>query len=328
MPLAAVGARPRSDDHGRPAQCTLDRVTKRFGATVAVDDVSLEIRRGEMFGLIGPDGAGKTTTIRLICGLLRADGGRSAVLGRDPVRQHAAVTRSSRLPLAALQPLRRPQHRREHRVLRRDPRRHRLRRAAQPAARHDAAHAVPRPAGRPAVGRHEAEARARVHARPRAAAHPARRADDRRRPGVAPRVLEAAVRVPRAGHHHRHGDAVPGRGRALLARRRCSRAGACSRRHARRRSASSLPGIVVEVLARPQRAAIEALSPLPGVADVAELRRADPRAVARRRRRTRRVGGADRARCSANSGIDVDQRPGGSAPRSRTCSSTAGRPAS
>jgi ABC-2 type transport system ATP-binding protein len=74
---------------------TLDLVTKRFGTIVAVNEVSLEIRRGEMFGLIGPDGAGKTTTIRLICGLLRADAGRVAVLGSDPVRQHAAVTRSA-----------------------------------------------------------------------------------------------------------------------------------------------------------------------------------------------------------------------------------------
>jgi ABC-2 type transport system ATP-binding protein len=74
---------------------TIDRVTRRFGATVAVNDVSLEIRRGEMFGLIGPDGAGKTTTIRLICGLLRADGGRIRVLGADPIREHAAVTRTA-----------------------------------------------------------------------------------------------------------------------------------------------------------------------------------------------------------------------------------------
>jgi ABC-2 type transport system ATP-binding protein len=74
---------------------TLDRVTRRFGAIVAANDVSFEIRRGEMFGLIGPDGAGKTTTIRLICGLLRADGGTIRILGADPVRQHAAVTRSA-----------------------------------------------------------------------------------------------------------------------------------------------------------------------------------------------------------------------------------------
>jgi ABC-2 type transport system ATP-binding protein len=47
-----------------------------------------------MFGLIGPDGAGKTTTIRLICGLLRADAGRLRVLGLDPVRDHRRLTDS------------------------------------------------------------------------------------------------------------------------------------------------------------------------------------------------------------------------------------------
>jgi ABC-2 type transport system ATP-binding protein len=73
----------------------LDRVVKRFGSVTAVNDVSLEIRRGEMFGLIGPDGAGKTTAIRVICGLLRPNGGRVTVLGSDPVRQHAAVTRAA-----------------------------------------------------------------------------------------------------------------------------------------------------------------------------------------------------------------------------------------
>ncbi len=70
----------------------VERAMKRFNGTPAVDDVSFEVRPGEMFGLIGPDGAGKTTTIRLLCGLLRADGGRISVLGHDPVRQHAALT--------------------------------------------------------------------------------------------------------------------------------------------------------------------------------------------------------------------------------------------
>jgi ABC-2 type transport system ATP-binding protein len=74
---------------------SLQGVTRRFGPTVAVSDVSLDVRRGEMFGLIGPDGAGKTTTIRLMCGLLRADAGRVAVLGRDPITQHGAITRSA-----------------------------------------------------------------------------------------------------------------------------------------------------------------------------------------------------------------------------------------
>jgi len=70
----------------------LDRVTRRFGRTEAVSELSLEIRRGEMFGLIGPDGAGKTTTIRLICGLLGADAGAIRVLGRDPIRDRHAIT--------------------------------------------------------------------------------------------------------------------------------------------------------------------------------------------------------------------------------------------
>ena len=73
---------------------TVDRVTRRFGAVEAVRGLSFEVRRGEMFGLIGPDGAGKTTTIRLLCGLLRPDAGAIRVLGRDPVRQHGALTRS------------------------------------------------------------------------------------------------------------------------------------------------------------------------------------------------------------------------------------------
>jgi ABC-2 type transport system ATP-binding protein len=73
---------------------SMTNVTRRFGATVAVRDVTFDVRRGEMFGLIGPDGAGKTTTIRLLCGLLAADSGAVRVLGRDPVREHVAITRS------------------------------------------------------------------------------------------------------------------------------------------------------------------------------------------------------------------------------------------
>jgi ABC-2 type transport system ATP-binding protein len=72
----------------------LDRVGKRFGATPAVRDVSLSVASGEMFGLIGPDGAGKTTLIRMICGLLHSDAGRLRALGFDPVKEHRALTRS------------------------------------------------------------------------------------------------------------------------------------------------------------------------------------------------------------------------------------------
>ena len=67
-------------------------ITKRYGKTEALETVSLAVQRGEMFGLIGSDGAGKTTMIRLMCGLLTPDAGTMRVLGRDPVREHRAVT--------------------------------------------------------------------------------------------------------------------------------------------------------------------------------------------------------------------------------------------
>ena len=74
------------------AALTFEAVTKAYGTVPALDGVSFSVRRGEMFGLIGPDGAGKTTAIRAACGLLRADDGRIRVLGHDPVAEHAAVT--------------------------------------------------------------------------------------------------------------------------------------------------------------------------------------------------------------------------------------------
>lgn len=69
-----------------------ENVTKGYGPVPALDGVSLSIARGEMFGLIGPDGAGKTTAIRLTCGLLRPDDGRITVLGRSPTKDRHAIT--------------------------------------------------------------------------------------------------------------------------------------------------------------------------------------------------------------------------------------------
>jgi ABC-2 type transport system ATP-binding protein len=73
---------------------SLENVVKRYGSVRALNGVSFDVRQGEMFGLIGPDGAGKTTTIRLLCGLLHADGGAVRMLGKDPVANHAEITRS------------------------------------------------------------------------------------------------------------------------------------------------------------------------------------------------------------------------------------------
>ena len=69
-----------------------DGVTRRYGTVTAVNALTFDVREGEMFGLIGPDGAGKTTTIRLAGGLLPPGAGRIAVFGRDPVAEHRAIT--------------------------------------------------------------------------------------------------------------------------------------------------------------------------------------------------------------------------------------------
>jgi len=69
------------------ARAALRGVTKRFGAVVAVDGLELEIRSGEVFGLLGPNGSGKTTSVRILCGLLEPDEGRAEVAGRDVVAE-------------------------------------------------------------------------------------------------------------------------------------------------------------------------------------------------------------------------------------------------
>jgi ABC-2 type transport system ATP-binding protein len=58
-------------------------LTKRFDGRAVVDDVSMQVRRGEILGFLGPNGSGKTTTIRLMCGLLTLDEGEGEVLGHD-----------------------------------------------------------------------------------------------------------------------------------------------------------------------------------------------------------------------------------------------------
>lgn len=62
-------------------------LSRRFGDLVAVKDVSLEVRRGEIFGVLGPNGAGKSTTIRMLCGILDPTGGSGTVVGCDIARE-------------------------------------------------------------------------------------------------------------------------------------------------------------------------------------------------------------------------------------------------
>jgi ABC-2 type transport system ATP-binding protein len=64
-----------------------EHLSRSFGQLVAVRDVSLEVKRGEIFGILGPNGAGKSTTIRMLCGILDPTGGRGTVVGYDIVRE-------------------------------------------------------------------------------------------------------------------------------------------------------------------------------------------------------------------------------------------------
>ena len=83
------------DKSGGDAEITVDHLTKRFGAFTAVDDVSFTVRRGEIFGLLGANGAGKSTTFRMLCGLLPASSGTLRVAGFD--LRHAAAPARARI---------------------------------------------------------------------------------------------------------------------------------------------------------------------------------------------------------------------------------------
>ena len=71
-----------SRPNGEGIAVQLDRVTKRFGKTTALDDVSLLVRRGELMTLLGPSGCGKTTLLNLVAGFLMPAGGEIAIDGR------------------------------------------------------------------------------------------------------------------------------------------------------------------------------------------------------------------------------------------------------
>jgi ABC-2 type transport system ATP-binding protein len=66
-------------------------LTRQFGALTAVDHLDLMVAEGEIFGLVGPDGAGKTTTLRMLCGLVNPTEGTARVAGHDVVRETQAV---------------------------------------------------------------------------------------------------------------------------------------------------------------------------------------------------------------------------------------------
>ena len=77
-----------------------DRLKRRFGEVRAVQGLSLSVNPGELYGLVGPDGAGKTTAIRCLVGLLPLDGGSVRILGRDPARSRSVRESLGYMPQA------------------------------------------------------------------------------------------------------------------------------------------------------------------------------------------------------------------------------------
>ena len=68
-----------------------EALQRSFGSVVALDGISIQVKAGELFGLVGPDGAGKTTLIRILAGLMAPSAGRALLTGRDPLSDRRAV---------------------------------------------------------------------------------------------------------------------------------------------------------------------------------------------------------------------------------------------
>ncbi|MEX0801390.1 MAG: ABC transporter ATP-binding protein [Dehalococcoidia bacterium] len=90
-PATASPAAPPSPPLTGDDILRVDSLVKRYGSLTAVDGITFGVHPGETFGLLGPNGAGKTTTLEMIEGLRRPDSGRITLLGRDAVRERAAV---------------------------------------------------------------------------------------------------------------------------------------------------------------------------------------------------------------------------------------------
>jgi ABC-type multidrug transport system ATPase subunit len=87
-------AAPKQPQTLQPVVLAASGLVKRYGQTLAVDEVDLEIRQGSIFGVVGPNGAGKTTTLSMITGLLRPDSGSVTVLDHDVWADPTAAKRS------------------------------------------------------------------------------------------------------------------------------------------------------------------------------------------------------------------------------------------
>ena len=71
----------------------VEGLSKSFGGKIVVDNIAIDVRRGQVFGFLGPNGSGKTTTIRMLCGLLTPDAGTGTCLGHDIRTEQTAIKR-------------------------------------------------------------------------------------------------------------------------------------------------------------------------------------------------------------------------------------------
>jgi ABC-2 type transport system ATP-binding protein len=71
----------------------VEGITKRFGTHTVVNNIAMQVRRGEIYGFLGPNGSGKTTFLRMLCGLLRPDGGQGRCLGYDILKESDSIKR-------------------------------------------------------------------------------------------------------------------------------------------------------------------------------------------------------------------------------------------
>src|SRR5206468_4344079 len=87
-----LNTRPTSGERGTVIKA--DKLTKRFGDFTAVDHISFDVDKGEIFGFLGANGAGKTTAIRMLCGLSLPTSGKASIAGFDVYKQTEKIKRS------------------------------------------------------------------------------------------------------------------------------------------------------------------------------------------------------------------------------------------
>ena len=175
-------------------------LNKHFGDKHVVNDVSLRVREGEIFGFLGPNGSGKTTSIRLMCGLLTPDSGSGTCLGYDILRESARDQAARGLHDAEVLVLGRSDDPREPGFRGADVRHVEPQGDCGPRAGGSGTAQPRQPTDGLAVGRMEAAPGAGGLPVARAPSAAAGRTDRRRGPDGTPRFLGTAARTGRARH--------------------------------------------------------------------------------------------------------------------------------